>query len=123
MKKLLALPVFLIAFIFSNAQLCPGGGTDFSSAVFFTPAWISGCATGTSCSGGTVFDNRAACEPTTAIDPCAPTPSCGTVGQMGSDLWFKFYASGTTATISVIQSVSFIATVQAFSGGPTCGSL
>lgn len=123
MKKLI---IFLLAFFFvSNihSQLCPGGGTSFSSAVTFVQSWTSACASGTSCTGGTEFDNRSGCEPTTTMDACAPTPSCTTPANNGSDLWYKFYAAGTTAVIHVIQNVSFIAVIQAFSGGPTCGSL
>jgi hypothetical protein len=123
MNKFFTLIAFISITITATAQLCPGGGTSFSNAVLFDPTWISGCSTGTSCTGGTIFDNRAACEPTTAIDPCAPSPTCGTLSSMGSDLWFKFYATGTTAAIVVNQSVSFVASVQALSGGPTCGVL
>lgn len=89
----------------------------------FDPSWVSGCATGTSCSGGTTFSNLAACEPTTAIDPCAPAPTaCGSANN-GSDLWFRFYATGTTATISVIQNTSFVAAIQAFAPGADCATL
>lgn len=118
--------LLLIPFLFtkfSNAQLCPGGGTDFASSVTFSDAWIAGCLTGTSCNGGVEFDNRAACEPTTLMDACAPAPSCTISAQDGSDVWFNFYALATTATINVIQNVSFITCIQAFSGGPACGSL
>jgi hypothetical protein len=117
----LLIPVFFVNIL--NAQLCPGGGTDFASSVTFSDAWITGCLTGSSCNGGIEFDNRAACEPTTAIDACAPAPSCTNNAQDGSDIWFNFYALANTAIINVIQNVSFIACIQAFSGGPTCGSL
>lgn len=106
-----------------HGQLCPGGGTSFSNAVFFDPGFVVSCSSGTNCSGGQTLDNRAACEPVIALDACAPVPSCGTAASMGSDLWFKFYATGTTATINVLQSVSFIASIQAFSGTPACGNL
>ncbi|MBI2730060.1 MAG: T9SS type A sorting domain-containing protein [Sphingobacteriales bacterium] len=123
MKHLLLLLVnLLIVTGIINAQLCPGGGSTFASAVKFSQSWIAGCSTGTSCTGGTTLDNRTACEPTTALDACAPAPSC-TSNTNGSDIWFSFYVTGTTASISVIQSVSFIAVVQAYSGGPTCGTL
>ncbi len=105
------------------AQLCPGGGVDFSSAVTFDPSWIYGCNTGTSCNGGIAFDNRASCEPTTAMDACAPPPSCGLPVHNGSDIWFKFLPTGTTATISCYQNTSLVIGIQAFSGGPACGSL
>jgi len=122
MRKFITLVTFLFGSIISTAQLCPGGGTNFSNAVLFNPAWIAGCSNA-SCTGGITFDNRAACEPTTAIDACAPSPSCGTLANMGSDLWFKFYATSTTVTITLNPSVSFISSIQAFLGGPTCGAL
>ena len=104
--------------------MCPGGAVNFASgSVIFDPAWIYGCNTGTSCNGGVNFDNRAACQPTTAMDACAPMPSCGVPANNGSNIWFKFYAAATTVTISCFQNTSFIIAVQALSGGPTCGSL
>ena len=56
------------------------------------------------------------------MDACGPNPSCTTPAENGSDLWFKFYATGTTATINVIQNISFVASIQAFSGS-SCGTL
>jgi hypothetical protein len=104
--------------------LCPGGGSNFASAVFFSPSWTQSCGSGSSCSGGTSFDNRAACEPLTPLDACAPTPSATCAPNTSeSDIWFKFYATGTTATINIVQGVSFYATIQAFSGTPSCGNL
>ena len=104
--------------------MCPGGAVNFASgAVTFDPAWIYGCNTGTSCNGGVSFDNRATCQPTTAMDACAPAPTCGIPANNGSNIWFKFYAAATTVTISCFQNTSFTIAVQAFSGGTTCGSL
>jgi hypothetical protein len=123
MKRTSLILLCIFSAIVAHAQLCPGGGTDFSSAVLFDPAWISTCSTGTSGSGGTNFSNMSTCEPNTAIDPCPPTPSCGTASYMGSDIWYKFYATGITATISVTQNVSLVVGIQVFSGGPSCGSL
>jgi hypothetical protein len=123
LKSIALLLLCLCLFTVTHSQLCPGGGTNFSNAVFFDQSYVSACASGTSCTGGTIFDNRAACEPTTAMDACAPTPTCGTAANMGSDIWFKFYATGTTATINLIQNISFIASIQAFSGTPACGNL
>jgi Secretion system C-terminal sorting domain len=122
MRKFLCAFSFLLCSLITHAQLCPGGGVDFANVVTFDQSWIQGCLTGTSCNGGIGFDNRAGCEPTTAMDACAPAPSC-TSEINGSDLWFRFYATGTTAAINVIQQVSFIAVIQAFSGGPACGGL
>lgn len=107
----------------ASGQVCPGGGANFLTAVAFDPAWIYGCNTGTSCNGGVAFDNRNACEPITLIDACAPAPSCGTAGNTGSDIWFKFFASGPTAKISCFQNTSLVLGIQAFSGNLTCGSL
>ena len=107
-----------------GTALCPGGGTTFSNAVFFDPAWISGCSTGVNCNGTpTLFDNTTTCEPTTAMDACAPAPSC-TPNTNESDLWFKFYALTTTATIVINNSGnSWLSAVEVFSGGPACGGL
>jgi hypothetical protein len=103
--------------------ICPGGGRTFSAAVTFNPGlWTAACLNGTSCTGGIQFDNRSSCEPTTAMEACGPDPSCTTPSENGSDLWFKFYATGTTATIKVIQNISFVAAIQAFSG-ISCGTL
>ncbi len=122
MKNLLPL-FFALLSLSSVAQQCPGGGVDFSSAVLFDPGWIYGCNTGTSCNGGVNFSNLTACQPTTALDACAPAPSCGNVAQNGSNIWFKFYPLGPTATISCFQNTSLVICIQAFSGGPACGSL
>lgn len=122
MKNLLALFTVLLS-LSSVAQQCPGGGVDFSSAVMFDPGWIYGCNTGTSCNGGVNFSNLASCQPTAALDACAPAPSCGAIGQNGSNIWFKFYPLGPTATISCFQNTSLVLAIQAFSGGPACGSL
>lgn len=104
--------------------MCPGGAINFAAgAVTFDPAWTYGCNTGTSCNGGVNFNNGATCQPTTAMDACAPPPTCGTPSGSGSNIWFKFYAAATTVTISCFQNSSFVIAVQAFSGGPTCGSL
>jgi hypothetical protein len=104
--------------------MCPGGAVNFAAgAVTFDPAWVYGCNTGTSCNGGVNFDNKAACQPTTAMDACAPTPTCGVAANNGSNIWFKFYAAATTVTISCFQNSSFVIGVQALKGGPTCGSL
>lgn len=113
--------LFLFGFI--QAQMCPGGGLTFSTAVPFDATWIYGCNTGTSCNGGVNFDNKIACEPTISMDACAPAPTCGTPANNASDIWFKFYAAATTAKISCFQNTSFVIGIQAFSGGPTCGSL
>ena len=115
--------LFLLAGAASSAQVCPGGGTNFGSAVSFDPAWIYGCNTGTSCNGGVAFDNRASCEPTTSLDACAPPPSCGNISGNGSDIWFTFYAAGPTALISCFQNTSLVLGIQAFNGNSTCGSL
>jgi hypothetical protein len=123
LKSITLLLLCQCLFTIAHSQLCPGGGTNFSNAVFFDQSYVSACASGTSCTGGTIFDNRAACEPTTAMDACAPTPTCGTAANMGSDIWFKFYATGTSATINIIQNISFVASIQAFSGTPACGNL
>jgi hypothetical protein len=57
------------------------------------------------------------------MDACAPAPSCGNNSQNASNVWFKFLPTGATATISCFQNSSFVIGVQAFSGGPVCGSL
>lgn len=114
---------FLGAFYYGNGQMCPGGGVDFASAVNFDPGWIYGCTTGTSCNGGVHFDNRSSCEPTSAIDACAPAPSCAGATTTGSDIWFGFYPSQASVTLTASQNSSFVIGLQAFSGGPSCGAL
>jgi len=122
MKTLPSL-LFILLSLSSAAQMCPGGGVNFSSAITFDPAWIYGCNTGTSCNGGVNFSNQISCQPTTALDACAPAPSCGNTGQNASNVWFKFYPLGPTATISCFQNSSLVIGIQAFKGGPACGSL
>ena len=109
MWKKIILGFLLIVSINSQAQIL-GGGTLFSNAVTFNQSWISGCP-----GSGTNFSNQAAFEPTTAMDPCAPAPACAT-GTTGSDIWFRFFAQSTTATIVVNPSASFNIAIQAFSG-------
>jgi len=121
-KSLLTLFSVLLS-LASVAQLCPGGGVDLSSAVTFNPSWIYGCNTGTSCNGGVNFSNQPSCQATTAMDACAPAPSCGNIGKDASNIWFKFYPLGPTATISCFQNSSFVIGIQAFRGGPACGTL
>jgi hypothetical protein len=125
MKALLLVFLFsgLTILIPCSAQLCPGGGPAFSAAVPFDPSWIYGCNTGTSCNGGTAFDNRSACIPVTALEACAPPPSCGVPGKSASNVWFSFFASAPTAVISCFQNTSLVLGVQAFNGGLLCGSL
>ncbi len=119
----------LLIFIISlevDAQGCPATNSTFATAALFDPNWILGCTSGTSCSGGTIFDNRSTCEAVTDLDACAPTPSCGAPVNNASDLWFKFYATATTATITSNPSVSMKSAIQAFSvnqATPTCASL
>lgn len=125
MKKVFV-PVILLFISAGNlcAQtLCPGGGSTLAGSVTIVQSWFYSCATGTSCNGGTNFDNRPACEPSAAMDPCAPSPSCTINSQDQADIWFNFYANGTSATINVLQNVSFVVGIQAFSGGPNCGTL
>jgi hypothetical protein len=116
--KIYLLLVLLNCAIVGHTQLCLGNSTQ-ETAVQFDPNWVYGCATGTSCSGGTQFNNLPDCEPSTPMDICAPAPTC-VGGTNGSDLWYFFYASNTTATLSVIQNTSYVAAIQAFSGGADC---
>ncbi|MBS1565059.1 MAG: T9SS type A sorting domain-containing protein, partial [Bacteroidetes bacterium] len=108
----------------SRAQLCPGGGADFLSAVAFDASWIYGCNTGTSCNGGVNLSNKLACIPIPSLDICAPPPSCGNSSWNASNVWFRFYAGGTTATISCFQNSSFVIGIQAFTiSGLLCSGL
>lgn len=126
MKTTFTLLTTLLCLTTSFAQPCPGG-RDFSTAELFDEGWIYICNTGTSCNAGTtIFSNQSSCDPTVAIDPCAPTPGCGNPADMGSDLWFKFFANTNTASIKVTRNSSFIAAVQAFSASnfiPSCSQL
>lgn len=115
MKLIFTFALIIATSALGAQTLCPGGGLDFSSSVTFQPSWISGCTTGTSCNGATNFDNRTSCEPTAAIDPCAPVPTGVPISDCGSDLWYDFIALDTAVYISVIKNVSFMASIQAFS--------
>jgi hypothetical protein len=108
--------------IISRAQLCPGGGASFNTAIMYDPAWVYGCNTGSSCNGGINFDNRSSCEPTIAMDACAPNPSCGIIAQNASDIWFKFFPTFSNVIISCIQNTSMVIGIQAFQGS-SCGAL
>lgn len=122
-KQTVTVLLLSIAGMNMNAQLCPGGGTTFATSVTFSHSWIAGCLDAVTCTGGTTFDNRISCEPTTSMDACAPAPTCTINSQDGSDIWFNFYATETSPVINVIPGASFVSAIQAFSGGPGCGSL
>lgn len=94
----------------------------FSSAIFFDPAAITGCQNGASCSGTPIlYDLRPTCQPVEAMDACAPAP-LNTTMQNGYDLWWKFTANGSVASIVVNPSISLNVGIQALSGS-TCGAL
>jgi hypothetical protein len=128
-SKPMKAPVLVFIFFCSSAvmpcsaQLCPGGGSNFVTAVSFDPSWIYGCNTGTSCNGGVAFDNRSACIPVTALEACAPPPTCGAAGNSASNVWFTFFATSPAAIISCFQNTSLVLGIQAFSGSAACGSL
>ncbi len=103
--------------------IVPWGGTDYSNAVEFDAAWVYGCLTGTSCNGGTHFDNRAPCEPDANVDTCAPQPTGSTAARLGSDVWYRFVAPDTTAFIQVLKNVSLMATIQTFKDSGNCAGL
>jgi len=72
-----------------------------------------------------MFNNQGHCEPDTDMDACAPAPSCSP-GHNGSDIWFSFYPSSTTATIKVSAASPMIIGIQAFAANQSsiaCGSL
>ncbi len=97
-----------------------GGGTNFSNAVVFNNAWLTSCT-----SGAQTLSNTVAFEPTIAIDACAPAAStaCVAAGSTSaSDIWFRFYATKTTAKIVVAPTSAFNIVLQAFSGS-TCPEL
>ena len=126
MRYIFTLFVLLTLCINALAQSCPATNETFATSALIDPNWTFGCSSGTSCSGGTIFDNRTTCQPTITMDACAPSPSCGTVSNDASGLWFRFYATATTAVVSVNPSVSMRSAVQVFSvnqGSPTCASL
>lgn len=100
--------IFFVPFA-SKAQIL-GGGTSFSNSVLFNPAWLTGCP-----SAGTVFSNQKTFEPTDAIDPCAPAPTCATGGTQ-ADVWYHFIAQGPNATIVVKPTGGFDVAIQAFEG-------
>ena len=98
MKRHLLLGVIsLFVSIVSFSQLCPGGGLTFATAAAFSQSWNTNCP-GT----GVTHSNLVACEPTTALDACAPAPLAACVsGTTGSDLWYFFYAGATSLSIVV----------------------
>ena len=125
MAKKLLFFVFSATFSLLHGQttLCPGGGFDYVDAVAFQGSWVYGCSTGTSCNGGTNFDNRTACEPTAAVDPCPPQPTGSNASRLGSDLWYKFEATDTLMFLQVIKNVSLMASIQLFRDTTGCGDL
>lgn len=114
-RKLLYLIVFTYSFVNSSAQIL-GGGATFSTAVTFSQSWLTGCP-----SGSQSFCNTSTCEPTTALDACGVAPACAT-GTAGSDVWFKFFAQSTTASIVVNPTSAFDIAIQAFKN-TTCATL
>ena len=113
-KKIFLFVSSLYISILTTAQIL-GGGTQFSNAVVFDQTWLTGCP-----AAGTSLSNQVAFEPTTALDACAPAPVCNT-GTTGSDIWFKFFAQTSTATIVINPSASFNVAIQAFSGSACPG--
>ncbi|HEX7903309.1 MAG TPA: T9SS type A sorting domain-containing protein [Chitinophagaceae bacterium] len=111
----LIVTVFFLSSFNLYAQLCPGGGLTFATAVGFNQGWLNNCP-----SSGISHNNQVACEPTTAMDACAPAPVSIT-GTAGSDIWYYFYTNATTATIVINPSASFDAAIQAFSGSACPG--
>lgn len=107
--------VFFLSSLNLYAQLCPGGGLTFATAVGFNQGWLNNCP-----SSGISHNNQVACEPTTAMDACAPAPVSIT-GTAGSDIWYYFYAGAVTASIVINPSTSFDAAIQAFSGSACPG--
>ena len=116
MKRHLLLGVIsLFVSIVSFSQLCPGGGLTFATAAAFSQSWNTNCP-GT----GVTHSNLVACEPTTALDACAPAPLAACVsGTTGSDLWYFFYAGATS--LSIVVNPNFDAAIQAFSGSACPG--
>jgi hypothetical protein len=120
MKKQSGFILFLFLFtcLFlskTNAQIL-GGGTTWATSVTFSQSWLTGCP-----SGSASFCNTSTCEPTTALDACGVAPACAT-GTTGSDVWFKFFAQSTTASIVLNPTSAFDIAAQAFRGS-TCGGL
>jgi hypothetical protein len=119
MKKYIYLFIILFsAVLTTNAQIL-GGGTNFSNAVVFNNAWLTSCP-----SGAQTLSNVATFEPTVPIDACAPTASIACVpagSTSASDVWFKFYATKSTAKIVVAPTSAFDIVLQAFSGSACPG--
>ncbi len=108
MKNLILYTLFFNISLMAEAQLCPGGGTDFSNAVTFDPSWIYGCNTGTSCNGGVHFDNR--------INAVSPQHLLIRVRRLLHALLYQippriygsdFYPSATTVTLRSFQNHIF----------------
>jgi hypothetical protein len=112
--KTLAVSILLSTTCLVNAQTL-GGGTEFSNAIFFDQSWITGCP-----GGGTSFSNQLVFEPSTAIDPCAPVPTCVS-GTAVADVWFRFFAQSAAVKITLNPGASFNIALQAFSGSACPG--
>ncbi|MFA4852677.1 MAG: hypothetical protein WC599_09185, partial [Bacteroidales bacterium] len=76
------------------------------------------------CAGATALTVGASCSYTSGTDNNATTEAANPsicAGTEDDDVWYKFQATATTATISVDGSTSFDAVIELLSG--TCGSL
>ncbi|MDP1747692.1 MAG: gliding motility-associated C-terminal domain-containing protein [Bacteroidota bacterium] len=73
------------------------------------------------CGGATALTVNATCTATAGSTVGATQSSAGCVGTAEDDVWYKFVATNTTATITVNPSSSMDAVVQLYSG--PCGSL
>ncbi len=73
------------------------------------------------CGGATALSVNATCTNTAGATVGATQSSAGCVGTADDDVWYKFVATNTTATITVNPSSSMDAVVQLYSGA--CGSL
>ncbi len=106
-----------------NSQNCSGAGSSYRDAVTFDPSWIYGCRTGTSCNGGVAFDNRPSCEVEYAIDNCAFLDSSLNPANLARDVWFKFFPTEKKVTISTLQNISFVYTLQIFKHNSICSNM
>lgn len=118
MKKNVLFLFLLFCAAVANAQIL-GGGTNFSTAVLFSQAWLTNCP-----SSSQNLSNQTTYEPTEAMDACAPAPVCAATSGTtiaGSDVWYSFYAQSATASIIVNPTSAFDIVIQAFSGSACPG--
>lgn len=74
------------------------------------------------CAGAILLPNTSPCTAINGLTTGATQSQVGCSGSADDDVWYRFVAANTTATVTVTGNFGFDAVVQAFSGA-ACGSL